>query len=37
MAELDKDILDSVYKVGFRTNLGYDGTGFLAMALDKCG
>ena len=37
MAELDKDIIDRLHKVGFRTNLGYDGTGFLPIAMDKCG
>ena len=37
IAALDKDILDSLHKVGFRTNLGYEGTGLMSMVLDKCG
>ena len=37
IAALDKDILDSLHKVGFRTNLGYEGTGLMSMVFDKCG
>ena len=37
MVEMDKDIIDQLHKVGFRTNLGYDGTGILPMVINKCG
>lgn len=37
VATLDKDILDPLHKIGFRTNLGYDDTGIIPMVLDKCG
>ena len=37
MATLDKDILDPLHKVGFRTNLGNDDTGLFPMAVDTCG
>jgi len=38
VAELDKDILDSLHKIGFRTNLGYDaydGTGIVTIVTIK--
>ena len=35
--ELDRDILDPLHKIGFRTNLGYDGTGLFPLVLNKCG
>jgi len=37
IAALDKDLLDSLHNVGFRTNLGREGTGFFPLVLDKCG
>ena len=37
IASLDKDLLDSLHNVGFRTNLGREGTGVLPLVLDKCG
>jgi len=29
--------LSPSHKVGFRTNLGYEGTGLMSMVFDKCG
>ncbi|KAH9484751.1 Indole-3-pyruvate monooxygenase YUCCA1 [Psilocybe cubensis] len=37
IAELDKDLLDSLHKVGFRTNLGIKDTGFGLLAWSKAG
>ncbi len=37
VAELDKDLLESLHKVGFRTNFGYDNTGFMILAKTKAG
>jgi cation diffusion facilitator CzcD-associated flavoprotein CzcO len=37
IAELDKDLLESLHKVGFRTNLGIKGTGFGLLAWSKAG
>lgn len=37
VAELDKDLLESLHKVGFRTNLGYDDTGFMVLAKTRAG
>ncbi|KDR66366.1 hypothetical protein GALMADRAFT_162115 [Galerina marginata CBS 339.88] len=37
IAELDKDLLDGLHKVGFRTNLGIKGTGFGLLAWSKAG
>ncbi|KDR66354.1 hypothetical protein GALMADRAFT_259418 [Galerina marginata CBS 339.88] len=37
IAELDKDLLDGLHKVGFRTNLGIKDTGFGLLAWSKAG
>ncbi|KAF8875878.1 hypothetical protein CPB84DRAFT_439009 [Gymnopilus junonius] len=37
IAELDKEILDGLHKVGFRTNLGIKDTGFGNLAWSKAG
>ncbi|KAF5371804.1 hypothetical protein D9758_003455 [Tetrapyrgos nigripes] len=37
IAELDKPILDALKKVGFRLNMGIDGTGFGLLAWNKAG
>jgi hypothetical protein len=37
VAELDKDLLESLHQVGFRTNFGYDNTGFMVLAKTKAG
>jgi len=37
VAELDKDLLESLHQVGFRTNFGYDNTGFMILAKTKAG
>ncbi|KAF8149353.1 FAD/NAD(P)-binding domain-containing protein [Crassisporium funariophilum] len=37
IAQLDKDLLDSLHKVGFRTNLGIKDTGFGLLAWSKAG
>uniref|UniRef100_A0A0W0FNY1 Flavin-containing monooxygenase n=1 Tax=Moniliophthora roreri TaxID=221103 RepID=A0A0W0FNY1_MONRR len=37
IAELDKPILDGLHKVGFRTNLGINGTGFGELAWSRAG
>ncbi|CAA7260826.1 unnamed protein product [Cyclocybe aegerita] len=37
VAQLDKDLLDSLHKVGFRTNLGIHDTGFGLLAWNKAG
>ncbi|PPQ85677.1 hypothetical protein CVT25_002128 [Psilocybe cyanescens] len=37
IAELDKDLLDSLHKVGFRTNFGILDTGFGLLAWSKAG
>lgn len=37
IAEGDKDILEGLKRVGFRTNMGTDGTGFFLLALSKGG
>ncbi|KAF8651407.1 hypothetical protein AX16_004800 [Volvariella volvacea WC 439] len=37
IAELDKDLLESLKKVGFRIDFGYQGTGFGLLALNRAG
>jgi len=37
LAELDKDLLDGLHKVGFRTNLGFKDTGFPLLAWGRAG
>ncbi|KAF8196444.1 hypothetical protein BJ912DRAFT_955187 [Pholiota molesta] len=37
VAELDKDLIDSLHKVGFKTNLGIKGSGFGLLAWSKAG
>ncbi|TFK20744.1 monooxygenase [Coprinopsis marcescibilis] len=37
LAQLDKDLLDRLNKVGFRTNLGIEGTGFGLLAWSRAG
>ncbi|KAF8965605.1 FAD/NAD(P)-binding domain-containing protein [Flammula alnicola] len=37
IAEMDKDLLDSLHKVGFRTNLGLKDSGFGLLAWNKTG
>ncbi|KAI0032439.1 hypothetical protein K488DRAFT_49937 [Vararia minispora EC-137] len=37
IAEADKDILDGLHEVGFRTNLGIEGTGFGLLAWSRAG
>ncbi|EMD41360.1 hypothetical protein CERSUDRAFT_79019 [Gelatoporia subvermispora B] len=37
VAEADKELLDNLNKVGFRTHLGYDDSGFVMMAMIRGG
>lgn len=37
IAEADKELLDGLHKVGFKTNMGIDGSGFLILAMLRLG
>ena len=37
LADTDRELLDGLHRIGFRTHLGPDGSGFLAMARRRGG